>query len=214
MLLKAGLESLGIPVRIAIIRPFTSDPAPYLFAADGLLAYPALRVQVSKSETIWVDTSIRFGPFGQLPENPLGEHKAYLLPEPGKPMEELKTPPWVEPPGKKVRLELEVKADGTLTGRGEETYLGFEGANLADAFEALSAETRQQSLQNAVARYFGGADLTMVKLEHAEEVGAPFILRYEFKVPRFARMEGGKRMVLGPAAARAAPASSSRRARS
>jgi hypothetical protein len=49
-----------------------------------------------------------------------------------------------------------------------------------------------------VARYFGGADLTMVKLEHAEEVGAPFILRYEFKVPRFARMEGEKRMVLGP----------------
>jgi tetratricopeptide (TPR) repeat protein len=200
MLLKASLESLGMPARIAVIRPFTSDPAPYLFAADGLLAYSTLRVQVSESETIWVDTTIRFGPFGQLPENALGEHSGYLLPEPGRPVEQLKTPPWVEPPPKKVELELELKEDGTLTGRGLETYSGFEGANLADAFEALSADTRQQSLQNAVARYFSGADLTMVKLEHEKEVGAPFILRYEFKVPRFARLEGDKRMVLGPLA--------------
>jgi predicted Zn-dependent protease len=200
MLLKASLESLGMPTRIAVIRPFTSDPTPYLFAADVLLAYPALRVQLSESETIWVDTSIRFGPFGQLPENPLGGFDAYVLPEPGRPMEKLKTPPWVEPPPKKVNLELEVMPDGRLVGRGVEVYSGFEGANLADAFEALSAESRQQALQNAVARYFGGADLTMVKLEHAEEVGAPFTLRYEFNVPRFARMEADKRMVLGPLA--------------
>jgi tetratricopeptide (TPR) repeat protein len=200
MMMKAGLESLGMTARIAVIRPFTSDPAPSLFAADVLLAYPALRVQLSESETIWVDTSVRFGPFGQLPESPLGGYTAYVLPEPGRPMEELKTPPWVEPPAKKVRLTLEVKQDGTLTGQGEEVYSGFEGANLADAFEALSAESRQQALQNAVARYFGGADLTMVKLDHPEEVGAPFTLRYEFKVPRFGTLESDKRMVLGPLA--------------
>jgi predicted Zn-dependent protease len=199
MMMKAGLESLGMTTRIAAIRPFTSDPTPYLFAADVLLAYPALRVQVSESETIWVDTSVRFGPFGRLPESPLGGFTGYLLAEPGRPMETLKTPPWEEPPAKKVRLMLEVKPDGTLTGQGEEVYSGFEGANLADAFEALSAESRQQALQNAVARYFGGADLTMVKLEHPQEVGAPFTLRYEFKVPSFARMEG-KRMVLEPLA--------------
>jgi tetratricopeptide (TPR) repeat protein len=200
MLLKASLEYLGMPTRIAVVRPFTSDPTPYLFAAEVLLAYPALRVQLSETETIWVDTSVRFGPFGQLPENVLGEHTAYLLAEPGRPMGQLKTPPWVEPPAKKVQLDLEVLPDGRLIGRGVEVYSGFEGANLADAFEALSAETRQQSLQNAVARYFGGADLTMVKLERTEEVGAPFILRYEFNVPRFTRMEADKRMVLGPLA--------------
>ncbi|HEX8704527.1 MAG TPA: tetratricopeptide repeat protein, partial [Myxococcaceae bacterium] len=196
MMMKAGLESLGMTTRIAVIRPFTSDPAPYLFAADTLLAYPALRIQVSESETIWVDTSIRFGPFGRLPETALGGFPGYLLAEPGRPSEKLQTPPWEEPPAKKVRLMLELKADGTLTGQGEEVYSGFEGANLADAFEALSAESRQQALQNAVARYFGGADLTMVKLDHPEEVGAPFTLRYEFKVPRFATMEGPKRLAL------------------
>lgn len=200
MMMKAGLEALGMTTRIAVMRPFTSDPAPYLFAADVLLAYPVLRVQLSEDETIWVDTGVRFGPFGQLPENALGGHTAYVLPEPGRGLEVLKTPPWVEPPAKQVRLNLEVKADGTLTGQGVEVYSGFEGANLSDAFEALSAESRQQALQNAVSRYFSGADLTRVTLDKVQEVGQPFTLSYEFKVPRFTRVEADKRMVLAPLA--------------
>jgi hypothetical protein len=198
MLLKTSLESLGITARIAEVRTFSSDPAPYLFPNDQLLlSYSGLRVELPGMEPIWVDTTVRFGPFGSLPENPLGERDAYLLPEPGRPMVKLKTPPWEERVHKQVDLKMELKPDGSLVVQGEEVYSGFVGANLADAFEALSAETRKQSLQGAVTRYFGGADLTMVKLEHAKEVGAPFILRYEFNVPRFARIDD-KRMVLGP----------------
>jgi predicted Zn-dependent protease len=198
MLLKASLESLGITARLAEVRTFSSDPAPYLFPNDQLLlSYSGLRVELPGEEPIWVDTSVRFGPFGSLPENPSGERDTYLLPEPGRPMVKLKTPPWEEKANKQVDLKMELKPDGSLVVRGEEIYSGFVGANLADAFEALSAESRKQSLQGAVTRYFGGADLTMVKLEHAKEVGAPFILRYEFIVPRFARLDE-KRMVMGP----------------
>jgi cellulose synthase operon protein C len=200
MLLKAGLESLGIPARLAVVRPFSSDPAPYLFPTESLLPFSCLRVLVPGGEPLWVDTTVRFGPFGQLPEHALGEREAYLMPEPGRPMEKLKTPPLAEKPSKQVRLWLELKPDGQLLGRGAEVYEGFDGAQLADAFDALSAENRKQALQNAVARYFGGADLTNVKLEHAQEVGAPLTLTYEFTVPRFARLEGDKRMVLGPVA--------------
>ncbi len=198
MLLKASLESLGITARLAEVRTFSSDPAPYLFPNDQLLlSYSGLRVELPGEEPVWVDLTVRFGPFGALPENPSGERDTYLLPEPGRPMVKLKTPPTEEKANKQVDLKMELKADGSLVVQGEEIYTGFVGANLADAFEALSAETRKQSLQGAVTRYFGGADLTMVKLEHAKEVGAPFILRYEFNVPRFARIDD-KRMVLGP----------------
>ncbi|MDY7226785.1 DUF3858 domain-containing protein [Hyalangium rubrum] len=198
MLLKASLEVLGIPARLVSIHPFTTDPTPYLFPTESTLTYTALRVEVPGEGPVWVDTSMRFGPFGQLPETAMGERDAYLLPEPGRPLEKLKTPPRTEPPGKKVRLELELKADGQLVGKGEEVYSGFEAASLAEAFDALSAENRQQALQNAVARYFGGADLSSVKLEHAEEVGAPFILSYQLTVPRYGRPEGNKRIMLGP----------------
>ena len=85
MLLKAGLESLGIPARMAVVRTFSSDPAPYLFPTESLLSYVCLRVEVPGEEPVWVDTSVRFAPFGELPENAMGERDAYLLPEPGRP---------------------------------------------------------------------------------------------------------------------------------
>jgi len=198
MLLKASLETLGITARLATVRTFSSDPAPYLFPNDQLLlSYTGLRVELPGEEPFWVDTTVRYAPFGGLPENALGERDCYLLPEPGRPMEKLKTPPLVEKVNKQVTLTMELKQDGQLVVQGEEIYSDFVGAQLAEAFDALSAESRKQSLQGAVTRYFGGADLTSVKIDHPEEVGAPFILRYEFNVPRFARIED-KRMVLGP----------------
>ncbi len=197
MLLKAALESLGIPARLTVVRTFATDPAPYLFPTESLLPYVCLRVEVPGEEPAWVDTTVRFAPFGELPENSMGELNAYLLPEPGRPTVQLKTPPLDDKANKQVELKMELKPDGTLTAHGEEVYSGFTGAQLAEAFDALSAENRRQALQGAVTRYFGGAELTTVKLDHPEQVGAPFILTYDFNVPRFARIEE-KRMVLGP----------------
>ncbi len=197
MLLKASLESLGIPARIAGVRPFSSDPAPYLFPTEPLLSFFCLHVEPPGEEPLWVDTTVRFGPFGQLPENPSGERDVMLLPEPGRPLVKLKTPPSNDKPTKQVELAMELLPDGTLTAKGTEVYLDFTGATLAEGFDALSAENRKQALQSAVLGYFGSAELTQVKLDHPEEVGAPFTLRYEFKVPHFARVED-KRMVLGP----------------
>jgi len=106
-----------------------------------------------------VDTVVRFGPFGELPEPAMGEREAYLLPEPGRPLEKVKTPALKEDPGKQVRLALELTEDGRLVGKGEEVYSGFEAAQLAEGFEQLAAESRKQALQGAVARYFSGAEL-------------------------------------------------------
>ncbi|MFP2933803.1 DUF3858 domain-containing protein [Pyxidicoccus sp. 3LG] len=198
MVMKAGLDTLGIPARVVAVRTFNVDPADYLFPNDNLLPYATLRVEVPGSEPVWVDTSVRNGPFGELPEAAMGEREAYLLPEPGRPLQKVQTPPMKEVPGKEVKLTLQLAADGKLVGKGEEVYSGFEAAQLAEAFNQLSAESRNQALQGAVARYFGGASLSSVKLDYQEQVGAPFILRYEFTVPRFGRMEGDRRMALGP----------------
>ncbi|AKQ68887.1 Cell division protein FtsK [Myxococcus hansupus] len=196
--MKAGLEALGIPSRVVAVRTFNTDPAPYTFPFDSLLPYAALRVEVPGSEPVWVDTSVRYGPFGELPELAMGGLEAWLLPEPGRPLQRVQTPAMKELPGKDVKLTLKLAEDGTLSGQGEETYSGFEAAQISEAFNQLSAESRNQALQGAVARYFGGASLSSVKLENQEKVGAPFVLRYEFTVPRFGRAEGSKRMAMGP----------------
>ncbi|PTL82200.1 DUF3857 domain-containing protein [Vitiosangium sp. GDMCC 1.1324] len=195
--LKAGLESLGIPTRIVAVRTYSADPAEYLFPEESLLPYLALRVDVPGEEPVWLDTNTRYAPFGELPETALGGRDAYVLPEPGRPLEKVKTPPAKQVPGKQVKLALEVDGSGQLTGKGEEVYTGFEAAQLAEAFEAISGERRRQALQGAVGRYFGGAELTDLKLERTEAVGAPFTVRYEFKAANFARADKD-RLVLPP----------------
>jgi hypothetical protein len=195
--LKAGLESLGIPTRVVAVRTFAADPAEYLFPEESLLPYVALRAEVPGAGPVWLDTTTRFAPFGELPEGAMGERDAYLLPEPGRAMEKVKTPALARTQGKQVKLALEVDEKGQLIGKGEEVYSGFQAAQLGEAFESISGDRRRQAMQSAVGRYFGGAVLTDLKVEYVEQVGAPFTVRYEFKAPNFARADGNK-LVLPP----------------
>ena len=197
--LKSGLESQGFRTRIAAVRTFGVDPAAYLFPSEALLPYLCLRVEVpGEPAPLWLDTQVRYGPFAELPEPAAGEREAYLLPEPGRPVEKVRTPPATPRPGKRVTLTLALSEDGKLSGKGEEVYGGFEAAQLGEAFEQLSEDARQQALQGALSRYFGGAELSSVSLERVPGVGAPFTIRYAFVAPRFGRLESPGRIAMGP----------------
>jgi hypothetical protein len=91
-LLKAALESAGFPARLAAVRSFGTDPAPYRFPNEVLFPYVCLQVTVPGSQPVWLDTLVRYGPFGLLPEQAANGLEAYLLPEPGRPLVAVKTP--------------------------------------------------------------------------------------------------------------------------
>ncbi|MBS1153033.1 MAG: hypothetical protein H6Q89_4731, partial [Myxococcaceae bacterium] len=197
-LLYASLKALGIDTRLAVVRTFTADPAAYLFPNEQLLPYLCLRAMVKEGEQlqpVWMDPLVRYAPFGELPEVAAGR-EGYLLPEPGRPAEQVKTPARVKRPGKEVALKLELAADGKLTGSGVESYTGFEAAQLAEALDSIAPDQREQALQSALSRYFGGADLSKLELDFTRAVGAPVVVRYAFTAPRFARVEGEGRLVL------------------
>ena len=194
-LLKASLDALGFDVRLVAVRAFTADPAPYLFPNEGLLPYICLKVNIPGGDPVWLDPLVRYAPFGELPEFALGGLEAYLLPESGKPMEKTKTPSRSTRPGKTVVLELKLDAQGQLSGKGVETYTGFEAAQLAEALESLSVDQRDQALQSALSRYFGGADLSKLQVDAKRDVGAPVIVSYEFLARRFGRLEGEGKLI-------------------
>jgi hypothetical protein len=196
-LLKAALESAGFPARLAAVRSFGIDPAPYRFPNDGLFPYICLQVTVPGSQPVWLDTLVRYGPFGLLPEQAANGREAYLLPEPGRPLVAVKTPAQASSGGREVMLDLKLSEGGALSGDVREVYSGFEAAQLAETLEGVSREQRDQALQQALARYFGGAELSNLKVEVERKVGAPLTLRYHFVAPSFARVEEG-RMTLGP----------------
>ncbi len=188
MLLYGALRTLGFPTRLAVVRTFNADPAPYLFPQEALLPYLCIRTQLPDGSFIWLDPIFRFGPFGDLPDV-ASNREAYLLPEPGLPIEKVKTPASHAAGGKTVELKLALTAEGELVGDGVETYRGFGAAQLAEALDAISPDQREQALQSALSRYFGGAQLSKLELELKREVGAPVTVRYAFKAPRFARVE-------------------------
>lgn len=194
-LLKASLEALGFDTRLVAVRAFTSDPAPYLFPNEALLPYVCLRVALPGGGFVWLDPLVRFAPFGELPEFALGGLEAWLLPEPGRPMEQVKTPERSNKPGKTVTLTLALDEQGVLSGRGEEQYTGFDAAQLAEALESISPEQRDQALQSSLSRYFGGADLSKLEVDAPRAVGATVTVRYQFRAERFGRLEGRGRLI-------------------
>jgi len=196
-LLKAALEAQGFPARLALVRTYATDPNPYRFPNEALFPYVCLRVEIPGHEPVWLDSVIRYGPFGQLPEQAANGREAYLLPEPGRPLLALKTPTQPTVGGREVKLDLALSEDGTLSGNVLEIYSGFEAAQLAETLEGVSNEQRDQALQQALSRYFGGAELSDLRLDVKRAVGAPLSLRYHFVAPRFARVDEG-RMTLGP----------------
>jgi len=196
-LLLSSLRALGFDARLAAVRAFTADPAPYLFPTEALLPYVCVRVALPDGRAVWLDPLVRYAPFDELPEFALGGRDAFLFPEPGKPLEQLKTPPVKEKATKEVRLTMTLAEDGVLSGQGEETYAGFDAAQLAEALESISPDQRDQALQSALSRYFGGADLSDLQVDAKRQVGGTVTVKYRFVARRFGRVEGDGRLVLG-----------------
>jgi tetratricopeptide (TPR) repeat protein len=199
-LLVASLRALGLDARLAAVRSFAADPAPYRFPAEGLFDYLCVRVQLgvgAEARLLWLDPVVRFGPFGELPELATGGREAWLLPEPGRPAERVSTPPAAPRATKRVELTLALSEDGALTGAGNEVYTGFEAAQLGEALGTMSTEQRDQALQAALSRYFGGAELSELKVSAERQVGGTVTLAYHFSAPRYARGEGAGRLVGG-----------------
>lgn len=196
-LLYASLRALGIDARLAAVRTFTADPAPYLFPAEGLFNYVCIVVRQPDGALVWLDPLIRYAPFGELPELATGRREAWLLPEPGRPTERVETPPATRAVTKDVRLTMRLSEQGRLSGDGVETYSGFEAAQLAEALESLSAEQREQALQSALSRYFGGADLSDLEVDAQRRVGGTVTVSYHFEASHFARVDAPGRLVAG-----------------
>jgi len=204
-LLKASLEALGFPTRLAAVRTFAADPAPYRFPNPSLYTYVCLRVSVG-NRTLWLDPLVRYAPFGELPETARGR-EAYLLPEPAGPagsarpgnasqlartLERITTPVGSALPPKQIQLQLKLAENGTLSGSADETYSGFEAAQLGEALESISPEQRNQALQSALGQYFNGANLSGLEVSWERKNGAPLRVHYVFSVDRFARLDDGK----------------------
>jgi len=190
-LLYSALKSLGLDVRVAVTTTVFSNPNPVLFPLANNLGYWCLRLKLPGHPVLWLDTSTRFLPFATLPEYADG-HMAYVLPEPGKPLEKERLPA-VAPSLRAFTFHLQLDAQGKLSGKGEESYFGFMAAKLTESFGKLSEEEQQFRVQDNISEQFAGAHVDEVEIVPSKAPGEAFVVRYRLEAKNFARaLEEGR----------------------
>jgi cellulose synthase operon protein C len=190
LVLKALLDALGVPARIALVRPFTAIAEELRFPAPALWHAPLLRV-VAEGQEVWLDPATRLSPFGAFPAA-LADCEALLLPAPGEPLETARTP--ARSPGdadRAIEVEIRLAQDGSAEVSGVDRYPGAAGAELKEGFERLDASDRRQAVEGRLGRVFRGVAITDVAIDGEDDPAAPFVIRWRARVPDLARAANG-----------------------
>ena len=187
---KGLLDVLGVPARLAVVRPPSGDQTAYRFPRPGLWSGQLLRVALP-DRVLWLDPSIRQMPFGGLPE-PLLDAEALILPAPGEAPEVVRTPaaPAVAE-GRELEIEVRLAADGSATVSGTDRYRGALGAAVKAAFERMNGPARRQAVEQFLARTLRGLTVRELTLEGEEDAEAAFTLRWSGAAPALARAADG-----------------------
>ncbi len=190
LLLAALLEAAGVPVRLALVRPFYTDPQPWRFPRLDLYGVPVLRVE-TEGRVHWIDPSVRWAPFGALPPS-AWDAEVLVLPHPGEALRRERTPPGPGPDRSDVVVRIALDADGDARIEGVETYSGFEGAGAKLALEPLDATSRRRAVEQSLSRGFRSLLLEEVAFEGERQVGTPLVIRWKARVSGLARPSGGR----------------------
>jgi len=190
LVLLALLDALGVPARVALIRPFYVDPQPWRFPRLELYPVAAIRAEAG-GEVLWLDPSVRWAPFGELPPG-ARDAEALVLPRPGESLRRERTPAAAGVDRSDVLLRIQVDPGGDATIEGTETYAGFEGAGAKVALEQLDETGRRRALEQALSRSFRSLEVKDVRFEGERRVGEPLVIRYRARVSGLARPSGGR----------------------
>jgi hypothetical protein len=197
LLLKAVLDALGVPARIALVRPFEADPAPYRFQGGGLFSQPLLRIRAGGRE-LWVDPDERDAPFGSLPSSLL-DCDALVLPAPGEPLETVRTPATALVPSTRastLRVRLEESGDATV--EGTDRYRGESAGFMRSGLERFDAAQRRRIFQQSVTSAFRGGALESLEIRGTEDREGELSIEYRARVPGLARRDGAALVLESP----------------
>ncbi|WP_242395545.1 DUF3857 domain-containing protein [Anaeromyxobacter oryzisoli] len=197
LVLKAVLSALGVPARLAFVRPYGADPAPWRFPRMALWSTPLLRVKAG-GEILWLDPSTRQNPFGAIPDTATG-CEALIIPEPGDALELDRTPARAAAAeDRTLALRIVLGADGGATIVGSDRYTGAAAGALKSALESLDATERRQAMEGILGRMFRGVSVTRVEIAGEDDPDAPGEIRFEARAPELARAADGGRVLEAP----------------
>jgi hypothetical protein len=183
------LEALGLEVRVAVVRPFSADPAFHRFPTPSLYPAQVLRVRAG-GQVAWLDLSARMTPFGAIPAW-LADCEALVLPGPGEAPSVDRTPGPAGSDVKQDELRIALSQDGGGELSGTERYPGWLGAMLKAQLEPLDATQRRQAVESMLTRSFQGIAVAEASFEGEDDPDAPLVIRWRGRSPQLARPSNG-----------------------
>jgi hypothetical protein len=96
---------------------------------------------------------------------------------------------------------LKLSATGSLSGKVEEFYTGYEGEHYRSLLEPKSAAQRDEWFHDLMVKTFPDIEITELKMENIEDPAKPLTISYQMNAPQFAQI-AGKRILFHPNAFR------------
>jgi cellulose synthase operon protein C len=190
--LQALLRALGIPSRVALVRPFQADPSEWRFPlASRQFSNPLLRVRAG-GETFWLDPTTRHAPFRAFAST-LSGCDAWIVPAPGEAPEVDRTPAASAVPEQaSVQVRITLAPDGGADVAGTHAFSGVVGAALKQTIEGVDGRSRVQAMEGMLSRMFRGVTVREAEAPGLEDPDAPAALRFAAHAEAVARpVEGG-----------------------
>ncbi|NMB76922.1 MAG: DUF3857 domain-containing protein [Myxococcales bacterium] len=187
--LVAVLRAAGFDPAVYLARTISSPVLEYRFPQDGVFTHGVVAVPLSGGKTLWLDPAERDQPCGRL-FSFLWDQPALRLT--GSPGDDFLTrlPPAPERlPGKEIRLELELGADGTLSGTGRDVLDTAEATRARELLSGFSSALRQQVMENGLSAAFPGARLESWSMEALDDPERPLVLHYRLRTSGMADLE-------------------------
>jgi cellulose synthase operon protein C len=179
---------LGIPTELALVKSRIAMPAAGKMSEVEIYDNVVARLDTDTGPR-WMVIRDKFAPFGYVPAELRGQPAIRLVP--GTPRDT--TPTLGAADGVLLEGKAMLKEDGSATVEISQSYVGRMAIGLRAVFDRVPESKRGEFVETRLlAANLPGARLKDLKLENAEDLGAPLVLRIRAEIPQIARRVGNK----------------------
>ena len=185
------VRQLGIPTELVLVKSKIAMPAVGKMSEVEVYDNIVARLDTDVGAR-WMVVRDKFAPFGYVPGELRGQPAIRLVP--GTPRDT--SPTLGAADGVMMEGKAILKEDGSATVEIAQSYQGRMGIGLRSVFDRVPESKRSEFVETRLlAQNLPGARLRDLKIENADDLGAPLVLRMKADIPQIARPVGNK-MVL------------------
>ncbi len=180
---------LGIPTELALVKSRIAMPPAGKMSEVETYDNVVARLDTESGSARWMVIRDKFAPFGYVPAELRGQPAIRLVP--GTPRDT--SPTLGAADGVMMEGRAVMKDDGSALVEIAQSYQGRMGIGLRSVFDRVPESKRNEFVETRLlAANLPGARLRDLKIENAEDLGAPLVLRIKAEIPQIARPVGNK----------------------